>query len=83
MKPFKSPKQMLEAHDAMFGPAGKQAAEIVLDLAPRLFAVPLDPLKVRVVFAPFEMGGYDTHAGYNMSHGEQTFLLGNRHQCRF
>ena len=51
MKPFASPTQMLDAHEAMFGQADRQAVEIVLKWAPKLFAVPLDPLSVRVVRA--------------------------------
>jgi hypothetical protein len=55
MQPFKSADQMLDAHEAMFGAAGKQAAEIVLEWAPQLFAEPLNPLSVRVVLAPVEL----------------------------
>ena len=51
MKPFASPRQMLDAHEAMFGQADRQAVETVLKWAPKLFAVPLDPLSVRVVRA--------------------------------
>ena len=51
MKPFASPTQMLDAHEAMFGQADRQAVEIVIKWAPKLFAVPLDPLSVRVVRA--------------------------------
>jgi hypothetical protein len=83
MKSFTSRDQMLDAHEAMFGAAGRQAAEIVLQWAPRLFAVPLDPLSIRVVLAPVEMGPYNRHGGYYMDAGPQDFILGNRHQVEF
>jgi hypothetical protein len=83
MKPFKSAAAMRAAHEAMFGDAGRQAAEIVLDLAPRLFAAPIDPLSVRVVLAPVEMGAYNKHTGYHIGEGSESFILGNRHECRF
>jgi len=83
VKSFASADQMLDAHEAMFGKAGRQAAEIVLDWAPRLFAVPLDPLAVRIVLAPVEMGPYNRHTGYHFGAGEEAFILGNRHQCGF
>ena len=83
MQPFKSADQMLDAHEAMFGAAGKQAAEIVLEWAPQLFAEPLNPLSVRVVLAPVELGPYNRHAGYHAPLGAESFILGNRHQCRF
>ena len=83
MKPFKSPRQMLDAHEAMFGKAGKQAAEIVLHWAPGLFAVPIDPLSIRVVLAPIEIGAYNRHTGYHVGAGSESFILGNRHECHF
>jgi hypothetical protein len=82
MKPFASLQQMRGAHEAMFGDAGRQAADIVLDLAPRLFATPLDPLTIRVVLAPIELGPYNRHRGYHSGDGANTLILGNRHQCR-
>src|SRR4051812_22341174 len=48
MLPFESASEMLRTHDIMFGRAGRTCAEIVLDWAPRLFAVPIDPLTVRI-----------------------------------
>ena len=81
MKSFASPSQMLDAHEAMFGDAGRRAAEIVLDLAPRLFAVPLDPLSVRVVLAPFQLSGYNRASGYCLPVGDQHLILGNHHKC--
>ena len=72
MKSFASADQMLDAHEAMFGKAGRQAAEIVLDWAPRLFAVPLDPLAIRVVLAPVEIGPYNRRTGYHIGAGEET-----------
>jgi hypothetical protein len=83
MKPFKSARQMMDVHEAMFGAAGRQAAEIVLDLAPRLFAAPIDPLSIRVVLAPIEMGAYNRHTGYHVGAGSESFILGNRHECHF
>jgi hypothetical protein len=83
MKPFKSADEMLTAHELMFGPVGRTCAEIVLRRAPTLFAVPVDPLAVRVVLAPFEMGAYNKHTGYHFGDGKSAFILGNRHHCRF
>jgi hypothetical protein len=83
MKPFSTAAEMKDAHLLMFGPAGRTCAEIVLRLAPTLFAVPLDPLSVRVVLAPVEMGPYNKHRGYNFGDGKSSFILGNRHHCRF
>src|SRR4051794_39302694 len=83
MKTFPSATHMLEAHELMFGPAGRLCAELVLRWAPKLFAVPLDPLAVRVVLAPVELGPYTRPAGYPVGDGHTTFILGNRHHCRF
>lgn len=81
MKPFRSPDEMLDAHELMFGAAGRQCAEVVLRWAGTLFAVPLDALNVRVVLAPVELGPYNRHAGYHHEAGQGggTFILGNRH----
>jgi hypothetical protein len=49
MKPFRSCEEMLDAHELMFGDAGRRCAEIVLYWATTLFAVPLDVLNIRVV----------------------------------
>jgi hypothetical protein len=71
---------MLLAHEQMFGPAGRQAAELVLRRAPTLFTVPLDALNIRVVLAPVELGPYNRHTGYCAgTAGDATFILGNRH----
>jgi hypothetical protein len=69
----------------MFGEAGRTAATIVLHWAPILFDVPIDPLSVRVVLAPHEMGGYNRHAGYHSGDGagSETFILANMHYCKF
>jgi hypothetical protein len=83
MKPFKSAAQMLNDHETMFGAAGKQAAQIVLHWASKLFAKPIDPLSVRVVLAPNEMGAYNMHTGYHRGAGAESFILGNRHECHF
>src|SRR6516165_5191523 len=67
----------------MFGEAGRQCAEIVLQWAATLFAVPLDALNIRVVLAPVELGPYNRHAGYNYGpEGKGAFILGNRHVVR-
>ena len=80
MTPFRSPKEMLDAHEQMFGDAGRQCAEIVLRWATTLFVVPLDALNVRIVLAPVELGPYNRHHGYHYGRdGEGTFILGNRH----
>ena len=62
MKPFHSHEEMLDAHELMFGNAGRRCAEIVLYWATTLFAVPLDALNIRVVLAPVELGPYNRHA---------------------
>jgi hypothetical protein len=80
MKPFRSPQEMLDAHELMFGEAGRQCAEIVLQWAQTLFAVPLDALNIRIVLAPVELGPYNRHVGYCAGgEGEAVFILGNRH----
>src|SRR5580765_8609397 len=80
MKPFTSSAEMLNAHELMFGTAGRQCAETVLRWAGTLFAVPLDVLNIRVVLAPIEIGPYNRHAGYHYGDGDQgAFILGNRH----
>jgi hypothetical protein len=80
MKPFRSPEEMLDAHEQMFGEAGRQCAEIVLRQAGALFEVPLDALNIRVVLAPVELGPYNKHAGYHYGpNDEGIFILGNRH----
>jgi hypothetical protein len=56
MKPFRSAGEMLDAHELMFGAAGRQCAEIVLKWATTLFAAPLNVLNIRVVLAPVEIG---------------------------
>jgi hypothetical protein len=74
---------MLDAHELMFGDAGRQCAEIVLRWAAILFAVPLDALNIRVVLAPVELGPYNRHAGYHYGpEGKGAFILGNRHVVR-
>jgi hypothetical protein len=83
MKPFRSPEEMVDAHELMFGPAGRQCAEVVLKWAKTLFAVPLDALNIRVVLAPIELGPYNRHTGYHYSGGQGAFILGNRHIVQF
>src|SRR6516164_3532719 len=83
MKPFTSPEQMLDAHELMFGLAGRQCAELVLKWAGTLFAVPLDAFNIRVVLAPVELGPYNRHSGYIYGgEGKGAFILGNRHIVR-
>jgi hypothetical protein len=80
MKPFRTREQMLDAHELMFGAAGRRCAEIVLRWAETLFAVPLDALNIRIVLAPVELGPYNRHVGYHYGPDDQgTFILGNRH----
>jgi hypothetical protein len=80
MKPFRSPDEMLDAHELMFGAAGRQCAEVVLKWAGTLFSVPLEVLNIRVVLAPIELGPYNRHEGYHYGReGQGTFVLGNRH----
>ena len=78
MKPVDTSREMLNAHEQMFGTAGRQCAEVVLHWADKLFDVPLDALNIRVVLAPVELGPYNRHAGYHFA-GEGAFILGNRH----
>jgi hypothetical protein len=82
MKPFRSPEVMLEAHELMFGDAGRQCAEVVLRWATTLFAAPLDTLNIRVVLAPVELGPYNRHVGYAYDGEQGAFILGNRHVVR-
>ena len=80
MKPFRSPDEMLDAHELMFGDAGRQCADVVLKWAPTLFALPLEALNIRVVLAPVELGPYNRHTGYCYGgDGQSVFILGNRH----
>jgi len=84
MKPFRSSEEMLDAHEAMFGEAGRQCAEVVLKWATTLFAVPLEVLNIRVVLAPVELGPYNRHAGYCYGgEGKGALILGNRHVVTF
>jgi hypothetical protein len=82
MLPFASATEMLRAHQLMFGAAGQRCAEIVLDWAPRLFTTPIDPLTVRIVLAPVEIGPYNRHRGYHAGDGSTAFILLNRHHVR-
>jgi hypothetical protein len=82
MLPFASAAEMVRAHQLMFGEAGQRCAEIVLDWAPRLFAAPIDPLTVRIVLAPVEIGPYNRHRGYCAGDESASFILLNRHHVR-
>jgi hypothetical protein len=70
---------MLHAHEAMFGDAGRRCAEVILKWATTLFAPPLEPLNIRVVLAPVELGPYNRHTGYAYDGERGAFILGNRH----
>jgi hypothetical protein len=82
MKAFQSTDEMLDAHELMFGPAGRECAGLVVKWAAKLFAAPLDTLNIRVVLAPIELGPYNRHAGYIHS-ADGAFILGNRHIVRW
>ena len=56
MQPFRSPEEMLDTHERMFGEAGRQCAEIVPRCAGTLFAQPLDAPNISVVLPPVELG---------------------------
>jgi hypothetical protein len=79
MKPFRTPDEMRDAHEHMFGEAGRQCADVVLKWAATLFAAPLDSLNIRIVLAPVELGPYNRHAGYVYNASLGAFILGNRH----
>jgi hypothetical protein len=79
VKPFRRAEQMLDAHELMFGVAGRQCAKVILRWATILFAVPLDALNIRIVLAPVELDPYNRHAGYHYKPGEGAFIPGNRH----
>jgi hypothetical protein len=75
-----SPEEMLDAHEQMFGEAGRQCAKIVLHWARVLFVKPLEALKARIVLAPVELGPYNRHVGYHYGpNDEGIFIFGNRH----
>jgi hypothetical protein len=82
MKPFSSPDEMLDAHEKMFGLAGRQCAEEVCRWARTLFAEPLEALNIRIVLAPVELGPYNKSNGYHYGDGDGTFILGNRNVVR-
>ena len=53
MKSFRSPEEMLDAHELMFGEAGRRCAEVVLKWATTLFAVPtIAELRVGIPHRP-------------------------------
>jgi hypothetical protein len=80
MKAFRSRQEMLDAHELMFGDAGRKCAEVVLRWAGELFAIPLDALNIRIFLAPVELGPYNRHVGYHYGpNDEGAFILGNRH----
>jgi hypothetical protein len=84
MKPFTTRKQMLDAHEMMFGAAGRTCAELVVKWADTLFTKKLGALNIRVVLAPVELGPYNRHTGYHYGgNGGGTFILANRHRTAF
>jgi hypothetical protein len=86
MKPFESVEEMIETHEKMFGEAGRVCAELIVRHV-ALFDEPLNPLRIRLVLAPFELGAYNRHYGYTnvVSDIETGFrhIVGNRHICEF
>jgi hypothetical protein len=87
MKPFRSIDEMIDTHELMFGAAGRFCAEAVCRHV-TLFDEPLNPLWIRVVLAPIELGPYNRHYGYTSLPPREaagnTFrlILGNRHICK-
>jgi hypothetical protein len=77
MKPFASIDQMIRVHEAMWGPAGRTCAELVVRHV-RLFDEPVDPLQIHVCLAPDEIGPYNRHHGWTNT---KNFILANRHIC--
>jgi hypothetical protein len=75
---------MIGVHEAMFGQAGRFCAQAVCNFA-NLFDEPLDPLRIRVVLAPIELGPYNRHIGYTngLRNGAHGFIVGNRHICTY
>jgi len=88
MNPFSSISEMIEAHERMFGEAGLICAELVCQHV-NLFDEPLDPLKIRIVLAPVEIGPYNKHLGYTNGIPKENaatafrFILGNRYISDF
>jgi hypothetical protein len=72
----------------MFGEAGRICAELVCQHV-KLFDEPLNPLKIRIVLAPIEIGPYNRHYGYTNGIPKENaatafrFILGNRHISSF
>ena len=82
MKAFASEAEMIRVHEGMFGDAGRVCAEAVIKCA-AMFGEPLDPLTIRVVLAPIELGPYNRHYGYTVTPKDGFhFVLGNRHICK-
>ena len=82
MTPFASTDQMIETHERMFGDAGRFCAEALCRYI-HLFDEPFDPLRIRIVLAPVEIGPYNRHYGYTYkSKGSFHLILGNRHICQ-
>ena len=62
MKPFQSPKEMLDTHEPMFGGRAAMCRNCAA-LGGNVIAQPLDALNICVVLAPVELGPYNRHAG--------------------
>ena len=86
MNPFSSISEMVDTHELTFGEAGRLCAEMVCRHV-HLFDEPLNPLWIRVILAPIELGPYNRHYGYTNAvpreNAENSFTLifGNRHIC--
>ena len=70
---------MVAVHRLMFGEAGAACAKFIVDWSAKLFDEPIDPLTLRIVLAPVELGPYNKHMAWAYSEGGM--ILGNRHIC--
>jgi hypothetical protein len=80
---FASPAKMIEAHELMFGEAGRTCADLVLRWAATLFEEPIDALAITVVLAPVEIGPYNKHRGFHSGNGQSALILANRHHVNY
>jgi hypothetical protein len=82
--PFLSADAMTDHHIIMYGDIGKTAAEAVLRYAS--LWPELNPLDFLVVFAPVELGPYNKHRGYTVTHRSAKaprYIVANRHVAEF
>jgi hypothetical protein len=56
MKPFRNAEEMLDAHELMFGSAGRHCAELVVKWAATLFAFLLDAQLAAVTTGISDLG---------------------------